>query len=63
MNIRKLRTWKLKFLFWVEGTFGGLGGVCEVRYVKWGTQGEVSKVRFGWRGPLVGGVGYVRGGM
>ena len=29
-------------------------------YARWCMQGEVCKVRFGWRGPLVGGVGYAR---
>ena len=60
MNIGKQRTWKNSIFFWVEGTFGGWGGVCEERYAKWGTQGEVHKVRFGWRGCLVGGVGYAK---
>ena len=32
--------------FWVEGTFGGWGGVCEVRYVRWDMQGEVHEVGY-----------------
>ena len=30
----------------MEGTFGGWGGVCELRYARWGMRGEVHKVRF-----------------
>ena len=37
---------KTQISFLSGGAFGGWGEVCEVR--------------FGWRGPLVGGVGYAR---
>ena len=48
MNIGKKtrNSEKLKFLFWVEGTFGGWGEVWEVGYVRWVTRGKLREVGF-----------------
>ena len=49
IETKNQKTWnseKLKFLFWVEGTFGGCRGVCKLRYARWGIWGGVCEVRY-----------------
>ena len=51
-NIRELRKTQISFL-----------GGGYLWWVRWGMWNEVCEVGFGWRGPLVGRVGYARWGM
>ena len=46
INIRISELGKTQISFLGGGAFGGWGGVCEVRYVRWDTWDEVHEVRY-----------------